>query len=101
VCLDRCPQLVPVRVTEVREIEPVWFTGEQDGLESQRCGALDLAHAVVDVPEGQRRHRNQPPWIDRSPLELPVVVRTNAFVHEVTVFEAQETLPAEAADVGV
>ena len=97
----RVPHRVPRAVREVGRAEILRVGREVDAAQAEVLGALHLAHARVDVPRGQDRHRQQPVARLRLELGVGVVEDLEAEVAQRGVLhEVAERLAAEPDDAG-
>ena len=64
-------------------------------------GALHFEDSFDEIPERQRRDRQHPPRIRRTPIDQEIVVRPQAFEGENRAPELEIAGGSEAADVGI
>ena len=74
---------------------------EENALVAPLGAAADLRRGGLHIPEGRRHDGDEAARIRSGPLEQPVVVGLHTRQHQLGLFQPQEALVPEAADVRV
>ncbi len=99
--LGLAEQGLPVVVDQAGQADLVVAGREQHALVAHVVGPLHLGHRLVEVPERQHHHRDEPTGVGRAPLDQPVVVGPHAVGGQLRRHLVQEHVAVEPEDVRV
>ena len=77
------------------------LVAEVDGFVPHLQAPLDFSHREIQIPERHGADGHEAVGCYARPVDEPVVVGFDAFIHEVALADAQEVAVAEAAHIGI